>query len=61
MLASNRVDFGHLVDPVGFDTSRLHSEMWQIFANRWDWERRYIHQNYSKALEENSPVVEVHR
>ncbi|XP_043193346.1 multifunctional procollagen lysine hydroxylase and glycosyltransferase LH3-like [Amphibalanus amphitrite] len=58
MLLSNRIDFGHLVDPAGFDTSRLHSEMWQIFANRWDWERRYIHENYSKALDESLPVAE---
>ena len=59
LLVSNRIDFGHLVDADGFDTSRLHSEMWQIFTNPWDWERRYIHENYSRALDESIPVAEV--
>ena len=61
LLVSNRIEFGHLVDADGFDTSRLYSEMWQIFTNPWDWERCYIHENYSRALDENIPVAEVGR
>lgn len=36
---------------------RLHTEMWQIFENRWLWEQRYLHEDYVKIL--NGPVEEV--
>ncbi|XP_037093698.1 multifunctional procollagen lysine hydroxylase and glycosyltransferase LH3-like [Pollicipes pollicipes] len=58
LLVSNRANFGHLVDPRGFNTSRLHNEMWQVTTNRWDWEHRYLHQNYSRNLDPSVPVAE---
>ncbi|CAG5117998.1 unnamed protein product, partial [Candidula unifasciata] len=51
---TNQDDWGHLVYPDEFDTTRLHPELWEIFNNRLDWEKRYIHPNYSKSLEENA-------
>ncbi|KAF8363469.1 let-268 [Pristionchus pacificus] len=36
---------------------RLHTEMWQIFDNRWLWEQRYLHDDFVKIL--NGPVEEV--
>ncbi|GMT16808.1 hypothetical protein PFISCL1PPCAC_8105 [Pristionchus fissidentatus] len=36
---------------------RLHPEMWQIFANRWLWEQRYLAAEYASIL--NGPVEEV--
>ena len=49
-----RVRFGHLIDADEFSTEHLHNELWEISRNRWDWEQRYIHENYSQSLEENA-------
>ena len=54
---SNRVSFGHLIDSDDFDTSHVHNELWEISKNRWDWEQRYIHPNYSQSLEENANIT----
>ena len=51
---SNRVRFGHLIDADEFSTQHLNNELWEISRNRWDWEQRYIHENYSQSLEENA-------
>ena len=51
---SNRVRFGHLIDADEFSTHHLNNELWEISRNRWDWEQRYIHENYSQSLEENA-------
>ncbi|CAL4066713.1 unnamed protein product, partial [Meganyctiphanes norvegica] len=56
MYVSNRVDFGHLVNAETFDTTHLHPELWEISSNRWDWEQRYLHVNYTHALNENSTL-----
>ncbi|XP_047484397.1 procollagen-lysine,2-oxoglutarate 5-dioxygenase 2-like isoform X1 [Penaeus chinensis] len=56
MYVSNRVDFGHLVNADQFDTSRMNPELWQVVDNRWDWEQRYLHPNYSSAVAENATV-----
>ncbi|XP_046984159.1 procollagen-lysine,2-oxoglutarate 5-dioxygenase [Schistocerca americana] len=54
MHVSNRLDFGHLVDPDTFDTSKTNPEVYQIFENRWDWEQRYIHANYTENFNPNN-------
>ncbi|CAG9863076.1 unnamed protein product [Phyllotreta striolata] len=46
MYVSNRVDFGHLINPDNFDTTRTEPDMYQIFDNAQDWEDRYIHVDY---------------
>ena len=51
---SNRVEWGHLVDPDNFKTDHLHNELWELEANRYDWEQRYLHANYSQSLEEGA-------
>ncbi|XP_042209102.1 procollagen-lysine,2-oxoglutarate 5-dioxygenase 1-like isoform X2 [Homarus americanus] len=56
MHVSNRVDFGHLVNADKFDTSHMNNELWQVIENRWDWEHRYLHPNYSHAVAENTTV-----
>ncbi|BFZ23213.1 hypothetical protein BsWGS_26252 [Bradybaena similaris] len=53
---TNQVDWGHLVYPDEFDTAHLHPELFEIFNNRLDWEKRYIHANYSSSLEENATI-----
>ncbi|XP_077171916.1 multifunctional procollagen lysine hydroxylase and glycosyltransferase LH3 [Paroedura picta] len=48
---SNRDEFGRLLSTAGFNTSRLHPELWQIMENPLDWQEKYIHENYSQVLE----------
>ncbi|XP_037075005.1 procollagen-lysine,2-oxoglutarate 5-dioxygenase 1-like [Pollicipes pollicipes] len=54
MYVSNRASFGHLVSTDAFETTHLFNEMWQITENRWDWEHRYLHPNYSHALDKDT-------
>lgn len=58
MYVTNRVDFGHLVNADTFDTSHTNSEIYQIFDNRWDWEQRYIHDNYTKNFDPNNTIAQ---
>ena len=48
---TNRVVWGHLVNADEFKTEHLHNELWEIESNRYDWEQRYLHENYSKTLD----------
>ncbi|CAJ0930598.1 unnamed protein product [Ranitomeya imitator] len=50
---SNRDDFGRLISTSKYNTSRLHSDLWQIFENPVDWKEKYIHENYSRIFEED--------
>ena len=52
---SNKAKWGHLVSTENFNTSRINNELWEITNNRYDWEQRYLHQNYSQYL--NDSVV----
>ncbi|KAL7305929.1 hypothetical protein TKK_0001404 [Trichogramma kaykai] len=51
MYVSNRLDFGHLVNPDSYNVSLTHPDMYQLFDNKLDWEKRYVHENYSKNFE----------
>jgi procollagen-lysine,2-oxoglutarate 5-dioxygenase 1 len=51
MHVTNRVSFGHLINADDFNTSHLHNELWELMNNRHDWEKRYMHDNYSRNLE----------
>lgn len=53
MYVSNRIDFGHLINPQNFDPSRTHPDFYEIFDNKWDWEQRY---EFSIRLEEKGDV-----
>lgn len=50
MYVTNLEDYGHLVDPDYFPTKYLHNDMWQMKANRRDWEKRYISPLYWDAV-----------
>ncbi|XP_018016971.1 procollagen-lysine,2-oxoglutarate 5-dioxygenase 1-like isoform X3 [Hyalella azteca] len=54
---TNRLDMGHLVSADNFVTKHFRPEMWQLFENRWDWEARYLHENYSSSLVENATIA----
>ena len=52
MYVSNRIDYGHLVNSESYSTDHLRNDLYEIATNKLDWERRYLHQNYSDALNE---------
>lgn len=52
MYVSNLIDFGHLVSSETYSTEHLHNDLYEIATNRLDWQRRYLHANYSAALNE---------
>lgn len=58
MYVSNRMDFGHLVNPENFDITRASPEMYEIFDNRYDWEQRYIHENYTENFNPNKTALQ---
>ena len=37
-----------------FKTHHLHNELWELGKNRWDWEARYIHEEYANMFVENA-------
>lgn len=58
MYVSNLPDaFGHLARLETYDLSRKHPDFYEIYSNEIDWQRRYIHPNYSVALQ-NESVIE---
>ncbi|KAK7792169.1 hypothetical protein R5R35_005128 [Gryllus longicercus] len=58
MYVSNRMDFGHLVNGDNYDTTKTNSEMYQLLDNRWDWEQRYLHENYSENFNPNKTAMQ---
>lgn len=59
MYVSNRFDYGHLVNPDSYDLTVTHPDLYQILDNKFDWERRYIHQNYSGNFNPNRIPMQV--
>lgn len=54
MYVENRFDAGHLVNAEDFDITMTNPDMYEIFTNQYDWEKRYIHENYSKSLQDDN-------
>jgi len=52
MYVSNRANFGHLINPEKFTSIHLNNELWEMQTNRYNWEMRYLHRNYSESLVE---------
>lgn len=50
---------GHLITVDNFETNHLNNELYEIQNNRWDWEKRYLHVNYSQNLDLNVTVTMV--
>jgi len=53
---TNRLNFGHMVNNEDFPTTHLHNELWEMERNRYDWELRYLHANYSHSLETDQKI-----
>lgn len=65
LYVSNRLDFGHLVNPETYDITLVEPEMYQIFDNEKEWEKRFIHADYSENLNpekiNEQPCTDVYR
>ena len=57
MYVSNEHAFGHLVNAEGTQSSWAHCELWEVERNPGDWERRYLHPQYARALEHAASVA----
>lgn len=52
----NTHEFGHLIDTSGYNTSLLYPDFYQLSNNMVDWERHYLHENYSKLLADETKL-----
>jgi len=59
MYVNNRLDFGHLVNPDTYDIRLTYPDMYQIMDNKLDWEKRYIHPNYSENFNSDKKPIQV--
>jgi len=57
MYVTNRLDWGHLITAENFETTHFNNELYEIVNNRWDWEKRYLHVNYSDGLDTTKEVL----
>lgn len=56
MFATNLNDYGHMVNRDNFDIKRTRPEFYELFANRYDWEKRFIREDYyPQLLQETVP------
>lgn len=58
MYINNRVDFGHLINPDDYDIKHKNPEMYEIFTNKLDWEKRYLHEIYSESLDSDHEAIQ---
>ncbi|XP_063409563.1 procollagen-lysine,2-oxoglutarate 5-dioxygenase 1-like [Mytilus trossulus] len=58
MYVNNMKYRGHLVNTDDYNTTHLHSDMFQMFKNPLDWEKKYIHENYSVALKDGAVITQ---
>ena len=50
MFVTNEFEAGHLVNTDYFEIHHKTNELYQIYDNRYDWEKRYLHPNYYDVL-----------
>ncbi|KAJ0183831.1 hypothetical protein K1T71_000254 [Dendrolimus kikuchii] len=53
MHVTNELDFGHLVNPESYDTTRTHPDVYQLFDNKLEWETRYLNEEYPSNYDED--------
>ncbi|XP_014258320.1 procollagen-lysine,2-oxoglutarate 5-dioxygenase 3 [Cimex lectularius] len=56
MYVDNTVDYGYMTNPDSYDTKLLNADFYQVIDNQHQWERRYLHENYSQALQPGSTI-----
>lgn len=50
MYISNLNDYGHLINPDNFDIKKTRPEFYELFSNQFDWEKRFIRDEYWTQL-----------
>jgi hypothetical protein len=50
MYMTNLQHYGHLLNTENYETNHLHNDLYNIFENRFEWEQKYLHENYSTFL-----------
>uniref|UniRef100_A0A1L8E427 procollagen-lysine 5-dioxygenase n=1 Tax=Nyssomyia neivai TaxID=330878 RepID=A0A1L8E427_9DIPT len=54
MHVDNLEDYGHLINGDQFNIRNTRPDFYMLLTNQQDWERKYIHPDYSKSLEPNA-------
>uniref|UniRef100_A0A8C3AFY9 Procollagen-lysine,2-oxoglutarate 5-dioxygenase 1 n=1 Tax=Cyclopterus lumpus TaxID=8103 RepID=A0A8C3AFY9_CYCLU len=52
MYVTNMQTFGRILSTENYQMSHLHNDLWQIFENPVDWQKRYIHENYTLIMKD---------
>ncbi|KAG5672352.1 hypothetical protein PVAND_002485 [Polypedilum vanderplanki] len=50
MYACNLNDYGHMINPDTFDIKKTRPEFYELFSNKFDWEKRFIREEYYAQL-----------
>lgn len=58
MYVSNRLKFGHLVNADDYNIKFTNPDIYELFNNKYDWEKRYIHVNYSQNFHQNNTPIQ---
>lgn len=53
MFVTNEESYGHLINAEDYDIQASRPDFRELFSNRLDWERRYIHPDYWNQLNES--------
>ncbi|XP_065349173.1 procollagen-lysine,2-oxoglutarate 5-dioxygenase-like [Cloeon dipterum] len=56
MYVDSRFHYGYLVSADNFDLSHVNNELYQVEENRYHFEQRYLHENYSLYLQPNQTL-----
>ena len=59
MYVSNRLEFGHLVNADDFNIKNTNPDLYEIFNNKLDWQKRYIHENYTATFDPEKTPIQV--
>ncbi|CDW52628.1 procollagen lysine,2 oxoglutarate 5 dioxygenase [Trichuris trichiura] len=53
MYVDNTVEYGRSLDDYGYDSANSSSDLANLLSNKKEWERKYLHKDYGKVLEDD--------
>ena len=56
MYTTNVDSYGHLKEMETYTAKHKHNDLYQLFDNKLDWEDKYLHEDYTKFLAEDSDI-----
>lgn len=56
MYVTNQKRHGHLANPENYEMHHVNNDLYNLFENPYDWERRYLHENYSQSLQADAQI-----